>query len=112
MNKTTKECITCQHYDKTDLEHPCNVCILNDSLDCGFEKWEPYKLEKHQSLLKKYFHLWWKMSKLIYEIFILNRKCARYPDLKKYRKNPDVQKMVRGWRSELKGLRKGFKSCL
>lgn len=44
--KTAKECTTCMHHSKFIEEHPCNVCVANDTLSCGFEKWEPIETKK------------------------------------------------------------------
>lgn len=60
--------------------------------------------KKPRSLLAKYFKMWRKMTILIYKIFILSRKCAKYPDLKKYRGHPKVKSIVKAWRLELKGF--------
>lgn len=68
--------------------------------------------KKPQSLLKKYFLMWRKMTILIYKIFILSRKCAKYPDLKKYRGHPKVKAMVKAWRLELKGFETELKELI
>ena len=54
---------------------------------------------------RKGFKKWWKITKLIYRIFILERKCSKYPDLKKYRGNIEVKKIVKFWRAKLKELK-------
>lgn len=68
--------------------------------------------KKPQSLLKKYYLLWWKMTKLIYKIFILSRKCAKYPDLKKYRGNPKRKQKVWAKRDRLKELKRELKELI
>ena len=68
--------------------------------------------KKPQSLLKKYFQLWWKMSKLIYEIFILDRQCSEYPDLKKYRGQPELKRIIYGYREELKESKRQLKELI
>ena len=65
--------------------------------------------KKPQSLLKKYFQMWWKMTKLIYRIFILDRKCSKYPDFKKYRGNIEFKKIVKFRRAKLKELKSQLK---
>ena len=54
---------------------------------------------------RKGFKKWLKIRKLIYRIFILERKCSRYPDLKKYRGNIEVKAIVKAWRAKLKELK-------
>ena len=68
--------------------------------------------KKPKSLLKKYFQMWWKITILLYKIFILDRKCSKYPDLKKYRGHPEVKKMVKEWRLELKEFKRELKELV
>jgi len=68
--------------------------------------------KKPQSLLSKYFQMWWEMTKLIYKIFILARKCAKYPDLKKYRGNPKRKQKVWAKRNRLKKLERELKELI
>ena len=103
--KTAKECITCRHHSVQAFEYPCSSC-------CDYKMHEPMKPKKRQLLLKKYFLMWWKMSVLIYKIFILNRKCNKYPDLKKYRGNPKRKEKVWAKRDELKKAEKELKELI
>lgn len=68
--------------------------------------------KKPKSLLKKYLQMWCKMTILIYKIFILSRKCAKYPDLKKYRGNPKRKEKVWAKRDRLKKLKRELKELI
>ena len=68
--------------------------------------------KKPQSLLKKYFQMWWKMTILLYKIFILDRQCSEYPDLKKYRGQPEVRRIIHGYRDELKKAKRELKELI
>lgn len=68
--------------------------------------------EKPQSLLKKYFQMWWKMTILLYKILILDRQCSEYPDLKKYRGQPELKRIIHGYRYELKKAKRELKELI
>ncbi len=68
--------------------------------------------KKPKSLFKKYFKMWRKMTILIYKIFILSRKCAKYPDLRKQKGHPHVKAMINGWRLKLKELESELSNIL
>ena len=72
-------------------------------------KMEP---KKPKALLKKYFQMWWKMTILLYKIFILSRKCSKYPDLKKYRGNPKRKQKVWAKRDKLTELKRELSNIL
>ena len=50
-------------------------------------KMEP---KKPQSLLKKYFQMWCKITKLIVRIFLKERYLSKYPDLNKFKRKDQL----------------------
>ena len=58
---------------------------------------------------EKSFIIWLKICILKYKIFILKRKCAKYPDLRKYRGHLHIRAMINGWRLKLNDLKRELK---
>ena len=46
--------------------------------------------KKPQSLMKKYFQMWWKITKLIARTFIKERYLSKYPDLNKFKRKDQL----------------------
>lgn len=65
------------------------------------------KPKKPQSLLKKYYDLWWKITKLIVKIYLKERLLKPYPTLNKikHQKYKGLREIVKQWRLELNELK-------
>lgn len=70
--------------------------------------------KKPQSLIKKYFLLWWKMTKLILKIYLKERHLMSYPALNKikHKKYKGLRYIIKQWKIELKELKIELKELI
>ena len=65
------------------------------------------RLKMSQSLLIKYFLFWWKITKLIVQIYFKERYLSRYPNLNKFKRRDqkDLREKIKLQRSMSKDLK-------